>query len=102
MDSITNEELKILDGLVSGGPKRTAGVLRFFGALSLAGTILVAIGFAYLAGQNSEADNPISVTMLITICLSGVLTATILSAVASIIDLLRGIVAGVWRDAPPR
>jgi len=76
--------------LAVGGAKTTATVLRVFAALSLVGGLL---GGSSIFVLSDAAGNVLGVY----VALWGLLVATLLNAVAWIIDLLRGILVGVWQ-----
>lgn len=75
--------------LVTGGGKTTATALRVFAALALVGGVSIAV-LAVIRGDAVFALYPAG---------WGVLSASILSALAWVLDLLRGLLAGVWHSA---
>ena len=85
---MSNEEVA---KLAFGGATTTASALRIFAGLALVGGVL-----GGLVGLLAE---PREVALGVYLLPAGLLSASVLSAFAWVIDLLRGILAGVWQSA---
>jgi len=91
MHPMSEAEEKVVTKLVTGGARLTAIFLRAFACLALA-----VVALAVITPFLSDDAN---ITQVVYVGLLGLFAATMLNAIAWIIDLLRGIVAGVWHDA---
>ena len=85
---MSNEEVA---QLAFGGATTTAGALRIFAGLAFVGGVI-----GGLVGFLAE---PRELALGVYLLATGLLSASVLSAFAWVIDLLRGILAGVWQSA---